>query len=500
MGLLFSTLSVASAQVYERDFVNRNYQFNHDLLKLSNGKYATLGIQYSGYGETYHSLDSTSHTILEVLSKNLTTDTIYREYGQGVYKCRFNSVVEHNDTIYVLTELALKNDSVQSTKNFGVAKVGPNGNYYPPVPLFSADSMVVYDIRKSHLSYRKGFFEFFGWRYDSIEHYYPVLIQFSRSGELLHYQAWRSDEPRITKLEYLSDYEYLGNGRYLLADEGERDTDTYFIADTSKMLLETSFFRNDIEMGYDIVKHDSTYYLFSTTGPLVNNNFKDHYAFWRMDSATEQMLSPIFYRNFDTVKYHVNVNPIIKEAALAFDDRLLFGSNMFYSERPSQNNQHLRWGINMIDTSGSLLWSWYEADSAKTYTSGVDRIIKLNQDYGAVLLGKTDKVTLNGHPWIFLFKFDGSTFSLEEQKAAGKPLEVFPNPVSGNEVISVRLPFLPDEDVAIKIFSTSGNLEQVYTHEEPTNLIRFKNSLKKGSYILQVKHRGYSESAKFLVE
>jgi len=498
-GLLLSFSFNIKAQVYERDFIGRDYQFNFDLIQLPNDQYASIGIEYSGFGVGYYSLDSASHSILEILNSDLSTDTIYREYGQGPYKCRFNSMLEHSDTLYILTEMALKRDSIQSTKNFGIARVGPNGTYIPPAPLFTLDSVNVYDIYKSHLSYRNGFFEFFGWRYDSIEHYYPVLFQFSRGGQLRHYQAWQSDEPRITKLEILSDYEYLGQGRYLLADEGERDADTYFIADTSQALLKKSFFRNDIGIGYDIVKQGNTYYLFSTVGTLISRDFKEYYAIWRMDSATEQMLPPIFYRKFDTLQYNVFVNPIKKEAALALEDRLLFGSNMFFSERPGQGNQHLRWGLHMIDTSGNLLWKWMEADSAKSFTAGVDKIIQLDSNHGAVLLQKNNKITLNGHPWIRVFKLDGSTFSLSEQEAMGKGQEVFPNPVSGSS-IQVRIPFLPDKPVQIQVFDAAGKLQASHTHRERSNLIHFENTLPPGHYLLRVQYQRYDQNAKLLVE
>lgn len=498
-GLLLSFSFSIKAQVYERDFTQRNHLFHIDLTQLGNNQYAALGLKYSNARLTPYTMDSTSHTVLEVLNPNLSTDTIYREYGQGPYKCRFNSLVEHNDTLYILTEMALKRDSIQSTKNFGIARVGPNGAYIPPAPLFSVDSVNVYDISKSHLSYRNGFFEFFGWRYDSIEHYYPVLFQFSRGGQLRHYQAWQSDEPRITKLEYLSDYEYLGQGRYLLADEGERDADTYFIADTSQALLKKSFFRNDIGIGNDIVKQGNTYYLFSTVGTLISRDFKEYYAIWRMDSATEQMLPPIFYRKFDTLQYNVFVNPIMKEAALAFKDRLLFGSNMFFSERPGQGNQHLRWGMHMIDTSGNLLWKWMEADSAKSYTSGVNKIIQLDSLHAAVLLNKIAINRSNAHPWIRVFKLDGSTFSLSEQEALGKTLEIFPNPVSGSS-IQVRIPFLPDKPVQVQIFDAAGKLQATHTHRERSNLIHLENTLPPGHYLLKVQYQRYDQSAKLLVE
>lgn len=498
-GLLLLCL-ISQAQIVERDFVSRNYLFNHDLIHLLNDQFATAGIQYSRFGETYVSMDSTSHTILEILNKDLSTDTIYREYEQGVYKCRFNSIAEVGDTLYVLTELAFANDSIQRTKSFGLAKVDSFGNYYPPSPIMSADSSSFYDLYKSHLSFRDGMFEFFGWRHDSVNHYYPVLFQFSAGGKLLHYQAWLSDEPRITKLDYLSDYEYIGNGRYLLADEGSRDTDTYFIADTSETLLETSFFRNDIEKGRDIVKHDGTYYLFSATSRLVSSDFKDHYAIWRMDSATEQMLPPIFYRGFDTLKYNIFVNGIIKESALVFDNQLLFGSNMFFSERPGQGNPHLRWGMHMIDTTGNLLWEWVEADSTLSYSSGVDKIIALDDNRGAVLLGKTDHITLNGRPWIRTFNFDGSTFSLEEQAAAAKPVQVFPNPAAANAEINVVLPFLPDGPVTIKIYNTSGNLVFKQKHNERSNLIFLSPGLNPGVHLLEVEHRGYFSTSRLVAQ
>lgn len=75
---------------------------------------------------------------------------------------------------------------------------------------------------------------------------------------------------------------------------------------------------------------------------------------------------------------------------------------------------------------------------------------------------------------------------------------VYPNPIRGSE-LNLSLPFLPEKEVLVKIYSLTGQLVEKHLSSHKESHIRLDLNLPGGTYLIQVEHNEYQATRRVIV-
>lgn len=351
---------------------------------------------------------------------------------------------------------------------------------------------------------RLNLFDLFLLQYDTTTYATDIaLARFDRQGQLKYYKKW--DYTVVTqKQPFASDFQDLGDGRYLLPMQVTNDI--YVIADTAEPEIDTSYFKPDIRELHAIEEMDDSYILFGIAdgagifSPIVS---KLQYAFWELDKQTLQEKSRQVYKMKDTVDYEIDAL-LYRDPFTVLDngDYIFTSAEVYYYK--GRNLFFSVLSIYRMDSLANKIWSYRVADTSSGESFATPSLSEIPGNSNKILWHNAyysnSPTGQPGSSWVMKFDVDGSDFGigLPEEKTA-PPFSLYPNPASGR--CMVLLPFLPDGPSTAKLYNLTGQLVHTQTFKTRDNLLKLElNALPPGNYLLEVESGEYQASQKLVVE
>ena len=491
-------------------YPSHQYTTGFDIGVLSQNRYLVYNYLHNDQLAGSYYLLSEDEQCLTILDSSLTSidTTIYLNDTSSVYNHSYLDQETLGDTTYFLFAAHTKNSSGYSKYrpvNLVFFKMDFSYNLIKEQRMFAADTVGVLGYQGTDMSYnsRLGQFEIFFEKYDTVQqHSNIVLIRFDHSGNLQYYKEWQYTV-HTPFLASISDFENLGHGKYLLSQRVVNDI--YLIADTALNEIDTSYFKPEIRKLTTIRETDDSYILMGMSDGYKITSLEDgklQYVFLELDKQSLHEKSRAKYKVQDTITFPRIESEVYRNSfyVLPDGDYLFACREVFYY--PDGINGIRFTSIYRMDSMANIVWQYRMADTTFQENFGgstlnplpsTDEFLWHNAHY-------THSATTNpGYTWVMKFKADGSTLKIGEYAQDGlKNFDLYPNPVKDRFMIV--LPFIPEDQVEVRIMSITGKLLQQNTFVRKDNLLQITTNLNSGEYIVEVATRNYRTSRKLIVK
>lgn len=480
-------------------FKHYNHSTATQVLEVESGQYAVL----TNETKDLLQLDSTDYPAITYVGNDLKMDTVIQlKKGNGYYSYP-RSMVEIQDTLYVLYEYLQIIQGVRTCVNLGLLKVDPNYGQYGPVPLFATDSLLGYGVHFTDLKSYKNKLEFMMIQMDSSGVGKPVLVRLKHDGSLVYRKRWSYSSSIFNAIGELRDYEYVGHGKYLLGSNNQWG-ESYMVADTAYKDISIGGGK-PVNLGvWNIKRKDNTYLLFgladgSAPGMMEH---KGRFSFWKLDSANLVETGNDYYKLPDTLKYYADLIAPMKDVVEVLSNGdYLFAGDEFYQSRNQFTNPFSAYTIRRVKPDGTLVWKYSKVDSISGVVAPVTELIACSDgEYLALSAYASNSLNYDGYTLLEKFDADGRNFSISEHLSS-ESIRIFPNPLPSGEELTVLLSGFPEEKLSIKLYSPNGTEVYSYHSVARENLHRLKLPiLSSGEYVLKVCVDGYTYSKVLLVK
>lgn len=500
LALLFFILSLSGFGQELDSLMFKHYNHNSatQVVEVDSGRYAVL----TNETKVLIQLDTTDYPAITYVNNYLTIDTIIELKESVEYYSYPRSMVEIEDTLYVVYEYLKVIQGFRTCVNLGLLKVGPNYTQLGPFKLLGPDTAQSYAAYFSDLKPNGNQLEFMMIQNDSTGSNKVILVRFNKNGNLSYRKRWTYSSAISNPINELMDYEYVGNGRYLLGGNN-KSGESYMLADTAFGSISLGYGKA-LNLGvWNIEKKGNEYLLFgladgSAPGTMEH---KGRFSFWKIDSVGLAEVANNYYKLPDTVKYFADIIPPIKNVCKVLPNGdYLFAGDEFYQTRNQFVNPFSAYTIRRVKPDGTMVWKYSKVDSISGVVAPVTELIECSDgDYLALRAYTSSNLHYNGYTLLEKFEADGSSFSISEEVSI-ESLKVFPNPVTAGEEVHVLLPGL-SKDVQIKLYSMAGEEVYLYQSEVAKNWhILNLPDLSIGEYVLKIVFDGNLFSKVLLIK
>ncbi len=456
-----------------------------------------------------HRDDRQCLTFIDSALSGIDTTIYLNDDTSNTYIYSFNQHFRLGDTSYFLLDCINGDTSAtvisRQPTNLLFFKMGPSRNFSKAKYIFKKDTLGILYSSGAQMVFnnRLGLFEMLLTVYDTSTVSLSVsLFRFNKSGNVKYYKEW-DYAVQFAYPPFATDFEVVAPGKYLITQPNTNNI--YFIADTAKSTIDTSFYKPDIREFWGIVKRSNSYMLFGISDGhsiLSKKDGKLQYAFMEIDKQTLQEKSRTVYKMKDTLNYNIEAeyfrNSLVQ---LVNGDYIIATSESLFSKSSSVQTRIS--SIYRMDSTANLIWSYRIIDSVFGERMGANSVVAIPNNPNRVLWNMTyysnNPTGLPGNTWIMKVDIDGSNLGigLREENLV-KKFSLYPNPVQHKALI--LLPFLPSGETVVETYSIVGQLLNSHTFTQRDNLLKLDVDQPTGTYVLKVISGGYEATQQMVVE
>ncbi len=457
-----------------------------------------------------HRDDRQCLTIIDSALSKVDTTIYLNDDTSSAYIFSFNQHERLDDTSYFVLDCIKADSSVsvisRQPTNLLFFKMDSSGSFTKAHYLFEKDTLgIMYSAGGAPIKFNEKLkmFEMLVTIYDSSTISLSVaLIRFNRAGRVKYFKEW-DYVVQFAYPPFATDFEPVAPGKYLVTQPNTNNI--YFIADTTKSTIDTSFYKPDIREFWSIVNRKNSYVLFGIADghPIISRkDGKLQYSFMELDKQTLQEKSRTVYKMKDTLNHNIEAdyfrNSLVQ---LANGDYIITTSESLFSK--SFSFQTRISSIYRMDSAANLIWSYRVIDSIYSERMGANSVVEIPNNPNRVLWNMSyysnDPTGLPGNTWIMKVDIDGSNLGIGlREETTLQNFSLFPNPVENQT--SILLPFLPTGDTEVGIYAINGQLLDTQIFEQRDNLLKLNLDFPKGSYVLKVINGSYEATQQIVVE